>query len=952
MIFKKLFKKAHTHADADVRLSAIKTLNPQQEKDKQILHELAFNDECVSVSMAALEALASFTLYLKAYETHFKNEVKVQAKAKVLKLIEDPQQASDTLFFDIVKQLKHNDLLKTMLFSSLRLQEHSELCVTSALQICNEQELKRFYCERATDAQKRHIIASTTDEKRLKRYSKLGNSIDIASDIAVKLNEIAEAAAKPVKVKAAATLINSRLLALYELNDFEAITRQKQQLQSEFVEIKQEFLCLSEEDSTQLSSKYLYIKEKVDKRLAQLEPEYQSQLHSKALNDSISDIQNRMETIAGQVNLLCQSDTDTQLESQTELLTRAIEDLDLELNDLQVAVNVESLNRQSKQHQRDLNTVRKSFEDNLTLLKALPEQIARNGQIDALLEQVKHLLSSELEDVTNKTLLQSADEQGYAALAKQLENLVQKGTSAARMATWQAIKAERNAHKKQEREAKAREEKRCFSKLAACLRMIEQGKYKAAIATFRAAKTLYDTCSAVGASTSLSRKFEESENAVSELQDWQSYIATPRKPELIVAAKALADNNEIDVSARAALVRQYRTEYNSLGRLHNDEDDSLNKEFDMAIEAAFAPCRTHFEAQDKQREHNLQKGEQVLEALDALSSVEQINVLSKHLAAISQQYRKLGEMDKRARNKLHKGYLAKLKPLQAKVNAFYDNNAQLKQSLIDKASALAELEDIEAAVASAKSLQRQWKNIGFSGAKKDNALWEAFRKANDVIFARLNMSIEAQKAEDEAQSNLTSEALSTLKAQVELAQDGKSLSEVAASIAEVAALVARAPKAKQTGFNATLSSCKKAYQNKLERLQDDKSKAQMQHVFDVLATYSKPLDDEQLSALPAKFKQAFIVKSAATNSSNIMAELSREELLLAANIMFSDAAGNNTTNDSEAKKSVQLKLMASKLQGHSLPDADALLTEWIARGPLSSADLALLPTLKVLYGVK
>jgi hypothetical protein len=83
-----------------------------------------------------------------------------------------------------------------------------------------------------------------------------------------------------------------------------------------------------------------------------------------------------------------------------------------------------------------------------------------------------------------------------------------------------------------------------------------------------------------------------------------------------------------------------------------------------------------------------------------------------------------------------------------------------------------------------------------------------------------------------------------------------------------------------------------------------------------------------------------------------MAELSREELLLAANIMFSDAAGNNTTNDSEAKKSVQLKLMASKLQGHSLPDADALLTEWIARGPLSSADLALLPTLKVLYGVK
>lgn len=952
MIFKKLFKKAHTHADADVRLSAIKTLNPQQEKDKQILHELAFNDESASVSMAALEALASFTLYLKAYETHFQSEVKVQAKAKVLALIEDSQQASDTLFFDIVQQLKHNDLLKTMLFSSPRLQEHSELCVTSALQICNEQELKRFYCERATDAQKRRIIASTTDEKRLKRYSKLDNSVDIASDIADKLNEIAEAAAKPIKIKAAATLINSRLLALYELNDFEAITQQKQQLQNEFDQIKQEFLCLSEEDSTQLSSKYLYIKEKIDKRLAQLEPEYQAQLHAKALNESISDIQNRMATIAGQVDLLCQSDTDAQLMSQTELLTRAIEDLDLELTDLQVAVNAEPVNGKSKQHQRDLNSVRKSFSDNLTLLKVLPEQIARNGKIDSLLEQVNHQLNSEPENATNKTLSQSADEQSYAALATQLDRLVDKGTSASRKATWQAIKAKRNAHKKQEREAKAREEKRCFSKLNACLRMIEQGKYKAAIATFRTAKTLYDNCSVVGASASLSRKFEESADAVSELKDWQSYIAAPRKPELVAAAKALADNNEIDVSERAALVKQYRTEYNSLGRLHNDEDDSLNNEFDVAIEAAFAPCRAHFEAQDKQRQYNLQKGEQVLEALDALSRVEQINVLSKHLAALAQQYRKLGDMDKRARSKLHKAYLAKLKPLQAKVNAFYDDNAQLKQGLIDKASALAELEDIEVAVAGAKSLQSQWKNIGFSGAKRDNALWETFRKANDVVFARLNMSINAQKAEDETQSNLISEALSSLKTQVEAAQDGKSLSEVDANIAEVTALVASAPRAKQKGFNAKLSSCKKAYQNKLERLQDDKSKAQMQQVFDVLSTYSNTLDDEQLSALPGKFKQAFSAKSAASESPSIMAELSREELLLAANIMFSDAAGNDNTNDSEAKKSVQLKLMASKLQGQSLPDAEALLVEWIARGPLSTADLALLPALKVLYGVK
>jgi len=80
MIFKHLFRSKHQNPDPQVRLQAIENLNQQDPQQKSVLHELAFNDSDVGVSLAALQKLDSFVLWYKMSEIA-KNE-RVQKKSQ------------------------------------------------------------------------------------------------------------------------------------------------------------------------------------------------------------------------------------------------------------------------------------------------------------------------------------------------------------------------------------------------------------------------------------------------------------------------------------------------------------------------------------------------------------------------------------------------------------------------------------------------------------------------------------------------------------------------------------------------------------------------------------------------------------------------------------------------------------------------------------------------------
>lgn len=958
MIFKRLFQRPYQHPEPQKRLESIASLDGQQEKEKQILHELAFNDESVKVSIAALEKLGSFTLWLKAYETHFQQKVQQSAKAVVLRLIEDSQRVDDALFIDIAKQNKHNVLMREMLFSSERLANMPELCVQTLLNICAENEIRRFYNERANDAQKRSII-DQADEKTLRRFKKLDNSEAIASYLVEKLEALEEAAQKPLKLISAATLVNSRLLAITDLHDYESIQNQKNTLIAEFDALKSEFSILSDEQSAQITSKYFSIKEKVDKRLALLEPDYMSHVHLSAITDTISDIRNRATIIFQQIDILTQTDTHEQLNNQVELLARSMADLRLELADIQGSAVKEDLanggpsGQTTAAHRSAINALEKDFTEHQTLLKNLPEAVARNAQVDALLSQASALLLSLDTSVGDKAREQNIIcvgagkqeiEQRLGEVVKQLQGFSKSGLNKQRVGHIQAfVKAISTKQKERLHESK-RLEKRCFAKLNTCLSMIDQGKFKAAIATFHTLQKLIDEIE--NKSASLSRRFDELTEKVTELKDWQSYIATPKKPELIDAATKLIANENIDIAERATLVKQYRAEFVSLGRLHTQQDDALNQAFDEAIEQAFAPCRAHFAKLDQVREENLKKGEQIISALEALTSVQDIQNLTKHLSAIATQYRKLGDLDKQARNKLHKTYQSRLKPLQGRVNAFYQENASAKQKLIDKANNLNESVDLVEATTQAKALQTQWKAIGFAGSKQDQVLWQEFRQANDKLFERMQLQINEHKQVIHGQVQDIEEQLALLGGLISNAQQLSDLGKAEALVSQIQVLIYELPPSKQKAQVSALSNQKAALAEKAKGFENKKQRALIDTIFDVLTSYTQALSAEQIAPLPAQFRSAFEANSAIKDSQSVLSDLTRKQISMAADILLAEGAA---FAESTEKKDVQLKLMAAKLEGQSMPDADTILQQWISLGVLSSEDIKQLEILKACY---
>ena len=83
MIFSRFFAPSHTSQNPEKRLEAIQNLSPEKPTDKTILHELAFNDANADVSLAALNKLNTFVLWLKMSQSAQHAKVKKIAERTV-----------------------------------------------------------------------------------------------------------------------------------------------------------------------------------------------------------------------------------------------------------------------------------------------------------------------------------------------------------------------------------------------------------------------------------------------------------------------------------------------------------------------------------------------------------------------------------------------------------------------------------------------------------------------------------------------------------------------------------------------------------------------------------------------------------------------------------------------------------------------------------------------------
>ncbi len=91
-------------------------------------------------------------------------------------------------------------------------------------------------------------------------------------------------------------------------------------------------------------------------------------------------------------------------------------------------------------------------------------------------------------------------------------------------------------------------------------------------------------------------------------------------------------------------------------------------------------------------------------------------------------------------------------------------NAKLKEALCEKAEALDGESDLEAAKATVKQLQVEWKTVGPVRRTRSDALWRRFRAACDGVYARAQEATDAEFADKIAARVTVCERLDALVA--------------------------------------------------------------------------------------------------------------------------------------------------------------------------------------------
>lgn len=240
---------------------------------------------------------------------------------------------------------------------------------------------------------------------------------------------------------------------------------------------------------------------------------------------------------------------------------------------------------------------------------------------------------------------------------------------------------------------------------------------------------------------------------LAEYKDWQGFVAEPRREALCEQMEQLADDEAMEPRVKAEKIKQLQKEWRELGQAANNK--SLWERFHQASERAYAPCQALFAEEAALRRHNEAQREIICAELEELSNDVIIQLhhdaIEKLIQEAQKEWRRFSPINRNQRKTLEQRFEAALKPLKTQQRHTQNERLAQKETLIEAAEALTQVERSLDAAQEAKSLQQQWKAIGLLPRHEEQPLWQRFRKACDIIFERRDQARTQRKVQGEAQ---------------------------------------------------------------------------------------------------------------------------------------------------------------------------------------------------------
>ena len=175
-----------------------------------------------------------------------------------------------------------------------------------------------------------------------------------------------------------------------------------------------------------------------------------------------------------------------------------------------------------------------------------------------------------------------------------------------------------------------------------------------------------------------------------------------------------------------------------------EENDSLWEEFKAVRDEFYSGMKKHFEELDASHREAADKKRSLIAQAKAMSfSGENYEEDSKRMDELFEQWKKAGFAGKELNDSLWEEFNAAREPFFAirdehrkQVDAQFAEKREKKQALIEEAKKLFEAGDTgKEATIRIKELSNEWKEIGFSGKKGSQELWDEFKKAQDEFWA-------------------------------------------------------------------------------------------------------------------------------------------------------------------------------------------------------------------------
>ncbi len=248
---------------------------------------------------------------------------------------------------------------------------------------------------------------------------------------------------------------------------------------------------------------------------------------------------------------------------------------------------------------------------------------------------------------------------------------------------------------------------------------------------------------------SLNNKFQTLSSQLIELKDWQGYAAAPKFENLCNEMENLITTQN-DAKQLSGMIHDLQDQWKALGGLPDKQQhQALWVRFKKASDTAYEPCKQYFQDLSKVKTYNKEQKEEICQQLESFFTDN--DWLNTDWAAIqtlldyaNSEFKKYSPVENSVHKALQSRFQAATKQIHGKIIGFYQENAQLKQAIIDETKELQTQDDLAGAIEKCKKLQQHWKTIAAAG-RQEHSLWKTFREQCDALFNRRTAENQAHK---------------------------------------------------------------------------------------------------------------------------------------------------------------------------------------------------------------